>query len=492
MIRMNQLKALCFLFLGCNLYDHARAADILPVGSLDTTSTGKVSATKLLKAGELKGASQYEGGAQLLTADRSASEASGLKKLGDQKLIKSVHRMGLFVGYGITSRIEFNLGLRGSSEALNSSQRRDFLLDGSREGTVGSAGGFDGVVLSSKFDVFSIDNFKFASLLFYEGPAGEKAWQSFTRSEKDKYGFAVLGSYAIKSLGLVSANIGYRSRKAEEVGAIYIGNEIYTKLSGLYYITPRVGAFLSWDRRSIRVADETKPQANGYLDYRSQVESASEVGVTAYIYKNYRLTAYVGGNVSPKATFASPEKTFGLSLVIPLRSGDSVASEVVHKAKIPEPERDQPSKEEAAQVQVQVDAKPSQPKPALTEEKIPAPQQESGEYPEMDMGAKTVDEGIESTDDFSEVKKAVQASSQVVDPMASKENELQKIEQKEAETAARSKAKEEKRKQEAAKLYAVQQKKKAALDGEVQLKADRASRPYVVTDKDVEFKGIDE
>lgn len=495
MNRMNQLKALCFLFLGCNLYDHARAADILPVGSLDTTSTGKVSATKLLKAGELKGTSQYEGGAQLLTADRTASEASGLKKLGDQKLIKSVHRMGLFVGYGITNRIEFNLGLRGSSEALNSSQRRDFLLDGAREGTVGSAGGFDGVVLSSKFDVFSIDSFKFASLLFYEGPAGEGAWQSFTRSEKDKYGLAVLGSYAIKSLGLVSANIGYRSRKAEEVGAIYMGNEIYTKLSGLYYITPRVGAFLSWDRRSIRVADETKPQANGYLDYRSQVESASEVGVTAYIYKNYRLTAYVGGNISSKSTFASPEKTFGLSLVIPLKSGDSVASEVVHKSnksKSPDPEIDQPSKEEAAQVQVQVDAKPSQAKPSLKGEEVPGPQQEANEYPEMDMGAKTVDEGIESTDDFSEVKKAVQASSQVVDPMASKENELKKIEQKEADSAARSKAKEEKRKQEAAKLYAVQQKKKAALDGEVQVKADRAARPYLVTDKDVEFKGIDE
>ncbi len=490
MNRMNQLKALCFLFLGCNLYDLARAADILPVGSLDTTSTGKVSATKLLKAGELKGASQYEGGAQLLPADRSASEASGLKKLGDQKLIKSVHRMGLFVGYGITNRIEFNLGLRGSSEALNSSQRRDFLLDGSREGTVGTGGGFDGVVLSSKFDVFSMDTFKLASLLFYEGAAGEKAWQSFTSSEKDKYGFAVLGSYAIKSLGLLSANIGYRSRKAEEVGAIYIGNEIYTKLSGLYYITPRVGAFLSWDRRSIRVADETKPQANGYLDYRSQVESASEVGVTAYVYKNYRLTAYVGGNISPKSTLASPEKTFGLSLVIPLKSGDSVSSEVVHKAKVPEAERDQPSKVEAAQVQVQVDAVPSPSSPALN--KVPATQQESSEYPEMDMGAKTVDEGIESTDDFSEVKKAVQASSQVVDPMASKENELKNIEQKEADAAARSKAKEEKRKQEAAKLYAVQQKKKAALDSEVQSKADRAARPYVVTDKDVEFKGIDE
>jgi len=35
-------------------------------------------------------------------------------------------------------------------------------------------------------------------------------------------------------------------------------------------------------------------------------------------------------------------------------------------------------------------------------------------------------------------------------------------------------------------------KKKAALDSEAQIKADRAARPYLVTDKDVEFKGIDD
>jgi len=492
MNRMNHLKAVSFLFLGWSLCNQARAADILPVGSIDTTSTGKVSATKLLKAGELKGSSQYEGGSQLLAAERSASEASGLKKLGDKKLIKSVHRMGLFVGYGITSRIELNLGLRGSSEALNSSQRRDFLLDGAREGSVGSGGGFDGVVLSSKFDIYSIDSLKLGSLIFYEGPAGEKAWQSFTRSEKDKYGFAAMGSYAVKSIGLISANIGYRSRKAEEVGAIYIGNETYTKLSGLYYITPRVGAFVSWDRRSIRVADETKPQASGYLDYRSQIESSSELGVTGYIYKNYRLTAYVGGNISPKSSFASPEKTFGLSLVIPLKAGDSTASEVVHKSKSPDPEVDQPSREEAAQVQLQVEAQPSEAKPALKTEKVPPAQQESKEYPEMDMGAKTVDEGIETTDDFSEVKKSAAAAGKDVDPLASREQELKKIEEKEAETLAIGKMKDEKRKQEAAKIYAVQQKKKAALDSEAQIKADRAARPYLVTDKDVEFKGIDD
>ena len=495
---MNSLKSRnsVYLFLSFLIVlGKANAADILPVGSLDTTSTGKVSGTKLLKAGELKGASQYEGGAQLLNASRASSEASGLKSLGDQKLVKSVNRFGLFVGYGITEKIEFNLGVRGSSESINSNQRRDFFLDGSREGSVGTGSGFDGVVLSSKFEILSIDSLKVASLLFYEGPAGEKAWQSFTRSEKDKLGFALLGSYAFKSIGMISANIGYRSRKAEEVGAIYIGNETYTKLSGLYYVTPRVGAFVSLDRRSIRVADETKPNANGYLDYRNQIENAAELGITGYVYKNYRLSAFVGGSITPKSSFASPEKSYGLSLVVPLNSSSSLQQEVVRKASKPEPEVDEPTEKEASQVEVQVDGKsnPSGVKTAEPKTTPPQPSSNEGaEYPEMEMGARAVDDGIDSTDDFNEVKKSLSGAATAVDPMAAKELELKSIETKEADLARIKQLKQDKNRQQQAKLYAVQEKKKRALDAEMQRKANSTARPYLVTDKDVEFKGIDE
>jgi hypothetical protein len=117
---------------------------------------------------------------------------------------------------------------------------------------------------------------------------------------------------------------------------------------------------------------------------------------------------------------------------------------------------------------------------------------EGAEYPEMEMGARAVDDGIDSTDDFNEVKKSLSGAATAVDPMAAKELELKSIETKEADLARIKQLKQDKNRQQQAKLYAVQEKKKRALDAEMQRKANSTARPYLVTDKDVEFKGIDE
>jgi hypothetical protein len=475
----------------------AKAADVLPVGNLDSTSTGKIVSAKVLNKGDLKGATHYEGGAFILPLGKFASEGSGLRGYGNQKLVRSVNRFGAFVGYGIANWMEFNLGLRGSSESMNSSQRRDFYLDGAREGSVQSGGGFDGVVLSSKFKLLDQDSFKLSTMAFYEGASATKSWQSVSKSEKDKMGLILSGSYSFKSIGVITANLGYRSRKAEEVGALYIGNESFARISGLYFITPRFGAFLSLDTRSIRVADETRPNFEGYLDYKSQAEISSEIGLSAYVYDNYRLTGFVGGGLPSKSSVGTPERSYGLSLTMPLLPGKKSNSEFASRPKV---EVEEPTKGEAAEIQIdasnsakdlknsQKSTEPAKLAPSNTSEvvtKDPA-------YPEMENDGKNLYDDTKVPDDFKEAALNANKAQKQPDPMLAKEMELTEIQRKETEKLKAIEAKRKEAEANAGKVYFADQKKKAARESQIQKRAVQVTRPYSVTDKDVEFKSIDD
>ena len=496
-MRIQNAIARVLMFLAFFYAKGLKAADVLPVGSLDSTSTGKVVSAKVLKKGDLKGATHYEGGAFILPLGKFASEGSGLKGFGDQKLVKSVSRIGAFVGYGATNWMEFNLGLRGSSESMNSSQRRDFYLDGAREGSVQAGGGFDGIVLSSKFELLDQDSFKLSTMAFYEGASAQRSWQSVSKSEKDKLGMLLTGSYSIKSLGVVTANLGYRSRKAEEVGALYIGNESFARISGLYFINPRLGAFLTLDSRSIRVADETKPNFEGYLDYRSQTEISSEIGLSAYVYENYRVTGFIGGGLPSKSAVGTPERSFGLSLTMPLMYGKKYNAEFAERPKV---EVDEPTKDEASEVQIEASSIGKEVKNPGSVQKssgsVTPPKSDISsqdpEYPEMNGDGKNLYDDTKVPDDFKEAANSANQAKKQIDPMMAKESELSVIQKKENE---KLKVLELKRKESEAregKVYFANQKKKASLEGEVQKRANHNARPYNVTDKDVEFKSIDD
>jgi len=534
----------------------ARGADVLPVGTLDTTATGKVSSTRLLKPGELKASTQIDGSSYIVGLGQFASEGSGLKSLGDEKLASSANRFSIFTGYGLTDWMDFHIGVRSSSEKMNSDVRRKFYLDGSIEGNLSSSGGgFSGAVASTKFHLLSWKDLKVAGLAFYESGVGDVAWNSVTRSERDKLGLAILSSYSFPSFGQILANVGYRSRKAEEVGQLYLGNETFFKVSGNYHITPRIGTFLTIDSRQIRVADEKNPNRDGWLQYKNTSELAMELGVTGYVYGNYRMTGFIGGSAQKKAAAGSPERTFGLSLIVPILSpgskGDSlvlsesnsdvssgkssgesknlgrdsklssseaansagkssgketdsmvsqgadkdVAKDVVANGKPGKPDGSSSSEKQdsATNAAAKVDQKSSnQVTKSSTESKTDqsSAKEKKPVYPEMQVTGKAVDGGIPKEGEFVNTPSDA-ARNNAVDPFVAMEDELKQIAADEAKAAEVKQQVEKENKKLAVKQWAINQKKKASLDRTIQKEVDRKTKDYIVTDKDVEYKGLD-
>lgn len=309
-----------FLFINTEVF----SADMSFVGSIDTTSTGKVSTGKLLKKGHLKASLFIDSSAYGVPLNKFAIKGSYLAGIKDKLLTKS-NRTSLFVGYGVFDWMELDLGLRATTDEIDDNRRLEIFQrheEGEffeRDVSASKSGNtFAGSVLTAKFMVLNRENLKLGMAGFFEEGSGEKARYSASLSESAKIGYMAILSYGYKSFGQATANIGYRSRRAEEIGGKHIGNEIFSRFSAMYHLTQRWGAYTTIELRNIKVADTLKPDSAGYLDYKSEIETASQLGVTGYLYKNYKMDAYVGGGLNTQSSVGNSERYFGLSLTVPI------------------------------------------------------------------------------------------------------------------------------------------------------------------------------
>ena len=195
-----------------------------------------------------------------------------------------------------------------------------------------------GSIFTAKFLAYDKGNFKLGASGFIEEGIGDEGDFSASRSSQYKLGYMGLLSYGYKNYGQVNLNVGYRSRKAEEVGDKHIGNEYFYRTSLMYHITKRWGAYGTVEGRNIRVADTSNPDSDGYLDYKYEHEMASQIGVTGYVYQNYKMDAYVGGGLSTEDSVGVSERYFGLSLTVPLMGGSK--STFVTKSRILDSDED--------------------------------------------------------------------------------------------------------------------------------------------------------
>lgn len=317
----NSLKALALFGL---LNQNALAADVSFLGTLDTTSSGKVSTAKMLGKGTIKTGVFMDASSYAVPLKSFSPEDSNLS-LSNDKLLENANKTSLFVGYGLFDWLELSLGLRSTTDEISDSNRKEFFqrfdhgayyeknVDGAESGF-----SYAGSIFSAKFLAYDGGNFKLGVAGFIEEGVGHEATYSASKSESMKVGYMGLATYGYKDLGQVNLNIGYRSRKAEEIGGSHIGNEVFAKTSLMYHINKRWGVYSTLESRSIKVAKTTEYDKNGYLDYDSEIETLSQLGVTGYLYDNYKMDAYVGGGLSSQTSVGNSERYFGLSISVPL------------------------------------------------------------------------------------------------------------------------------------------------------------------------------
>ena len=299
------------------------AADVGLIGTVDVTSSGKVSTAKMLQQGKLKTGLFIDSSAYAVPLKNNAPGDSELK-LSNDKLLESSNKTSLFVGYGVFDWLELNLGVRATTDSISDSNRQEFFQRWDfgayyDRDTSGAESGmsYAGSIINVKGMVYDAGNLKMGVSAFFEEGVGGAGEYSASKSADFKLGYQGLVSYGYKDLGQVNLNVGYRSRKAEEIGDKHIGNEIFYKTSLMYHITKRWGAYTSLEGRGVKVAETENPDSKGYLKYEHKHEMASQIGVTGYVYKNYKMDVYLGGGLDTKNSIGTSERYFGLSLSVP-------------------------------------------------------------------------------------------------------------------------------------------------------------------------------
>ena len=221
-------------FFGLSL-GQVYGADVSLIGTMDTTSSGKVSTAKMLKKGHLKTGLFVDSSAFAVPLKDFSPKDSDLA-ISNDKLLKAANRTSLFVGYGLYDWMELNLGIRSTTDDINSAERKEFFQRFDQGGyyerdTSGAEAGlsYAGSILSAKFLALDLGNLKLAVSGFMEEGIGDEGKYSASKSEGYKFGYYGLFTYGYKDLGQVNLNLGYRSRKAEEVGGNHIGNEFFSR-----------------------------------------------------------------------------------------------------------------------------------------------------------------------------------------------------------------------------------------------------------------------
>jgi hypothetical protein len=182
---------------------------------------------------------------------------------------------------------------------------------------------------------------------------------------------------------------------------------------------------------------------------------------------------------------------------MPLLPGKKSNSEFTSR---PKAEIEEPTKGEAAEAQIDasnstkdlksshMSSQPSKLVPSNTGEVV----SKDSEYPEMETEGKNLYDDTKVPDDFKEAALNANKAQKQSDPMLAKELELSEIRHKESVKLKALEAKQKEIEANEGKVYFANQKKKAYLESQVQKRAVQVTRPYSVTDKDVEFKSIDD
>lgn len=312
------------------------AADVSLIGTVDATSTGRISSAKMLGQGALKSGLFIDSSAYAVPMQTLAPANTQIAGSKD-KLLQNSNKTSLFFGYGLYDWVEFHVGVKSTTDEISSSNRKEFFQrfeDGTyfeRDTSSAESGAsYAGSIFTTKFLAYSAQNLRLGVAGFIEEGVGSEGDISASKSRDYKLGYMGLLTYGYKHYGQINFNLGYRSRKAEELGGVHIGNESFAKTSIMYHINKRWGAYATVETRSIKVAQSEKPDSSGYLSYDQKLETASQIGFTGYAYKNYKVDLYVGGGLSNQLEVGNSERYFGLGVAVPLmpkNSSKSLSSE---------------------------------------------------------------------------------------------------------------------------------------------------------------------
>lgn len=330
----SRTSLVAFGLIGLLAGRQALAADTLPLGNIDASSTAKVSSGDTSRAGTMTMGLNIEATEAAVPEGALAEGSSGSSTgSGEEKaLLRDASRASVFLGTAISDRLELTLGLHGSFEHVKPADRDGvFASAEADEESTGSASGedegwrqnvkqtgFAGASLLLKFKLAEWSGLRLAFAPFLESGAGEQATYSLTRSVGPKAGFMGIASYGAAGVADVSLNAGYRYRDPEFVGGIAIRHEQFVKAAVRAYATKDLSFFVAGEGRRLMIAaaDEMDIET-GKRTYLPEESGEMKAGLTVRV-GEMDLSGFGGGRPQHAGGFGFGKLSYGMGLSMAL------------------------------------------------------------------------------------------------------------------------------------------------------------------------------
>jgi hypothetical protein len=307
--------ALVFVILANFYPESGFAADTLAPSVLAVRSTGKTLDAEVKDRGDLFIGIGVHGAEAIFSEKILGKIDQDLAGQENQeRLLRDAHRAAFFLGYNLTSRVEFTLGLHGTYEHMKPLDR-DILFKASAGQRLGWRGnfkqsGFAGASMLVKFNILSHQGFSAALAPFLESGAGEQATYSLTRSVGPKGGWMVLLGYGKDKAFQLMVNSGYRYRDPESIGNLRVRNELFYQGTAKGFIVGDWALFVGGQGRRLMVAENKNDLGYKYSSW----ESGEFTGGIETEFDGTLLNAYYGARAKKASGFGFGKAIAGMSL----------------------------------------------------------------------------------------------------------------------------------------------------------------------------------
>lgn len=288
----------------------AFSADVTPMGTSESTATGKVSTAKIVRPDTYRVGVTFDG-ADAMTVD---------KEYGNRNTISSGHQSSINFTYGMTKYFQLDLGLRGSHEVVSHNVRTDINEDFDTENVETNQlkeTAYSGARLVAKYKLITNRNLHIAIAPFLEEGMGQKAKNSLTRSQKARAGFLTMLSYGHTGVGEINLNAGMRYRDPEVLGHVILRNEMIGKANVKAYLNRNISLFGAVGVRRLMVANQNKRDTKNNLVYLGKDSGEALLGMT-FKAGSTTFSMYGGTDLIEDSSYGFGKNSYGLSMITKL------------------------------------------------------------------------------------------------------------------------------------------------------------------------------
>ncbi len=294
------------------------AADVLPLGALDTSDSARVATPASLEKGSVVIKSTMESMQHVDVLQGQGTADSRILRMGRSKLL---------FGFGLSRRVSLTLGLSGTTEDLAASQRlslfsRDIPASPSLSGGLSrptAAMDFAGASLAVKLSLVNRaerGGLSLALMPFIESGAGEKGTYALSRAVGPSGGAALLVGMGSSSTGEVVTQLGVRYRSPESSVGLMLRHELFYKAYASLPLHGSLSVFGEGEGRQLMVAalasDETHTR-----HYKPTYGGDGRLGLALHS-GNITVSAFSGRRLGPSSGIGFASRSYGASVSISL------------------------------------------------------------------------------------------------------------------------------------------------------------------------------